>query len=107
MKTTPKLSVGDLQSASEDLARNALTLHPNLPPAQLVDKIADLADSEVRSEIEQFLWTQYFLRTIRRVRFQERPVPAPLFHYAPIQEASSHLPAKLKLGGPHFPARIS
>jgi hypothetical protein len=98
MKTVvEQLSVGQIQAESEDLARNAIALYPDLPAANLVGRCIEMAEAGMLSDLDRLLETKHFLRAIGIVRRQDKPKPASLFQYAPFQKAASIIPRRLKL----------
>ena len=106
MKTSLSRAVGEVAEASADLAREVMVLYPELPAANLVEHIVDLAEPEFLAELDAMLRARHFLGVIRAERAKERREQREAEWLFPeLREAVCALPLGVPIGGGKVVAR--
>jgi hypothetical protein len=92
-------SLGDLETASRELADNALVLHPELSTVNLLEHVIALAEPEFLADLDKVLRAKHFLRIIRLQRAQRRSEQCEAQWLFPeIRAAALLLPLRVPIG---------
>lgn len=99
MKKSLTLSIADLEKKSKELVSNARAIYPELPPANLLEHVIELADPDFLAELDGMLRSKHFLRIERAARLQQLQEERRSAWLSPeIRDAALVLPLRVPVG---------
>ena len=97
--STLNRSVAEVEKDAEQIAANAIALHPDLPATNLVEKAIGIADEALMAEVDTILRAQYFLRLIRTVRVKGTKDHQQMqWLFSGLRKAVTVLPSRVPIG---------